>query len=127
MKIEQGEGLSQTVCMDCVYRRNQMLVRVAVIGNGIGQVQRLSYLRDIQMKIEQGSSLVATICMDCVTCLCHMPHLVPKRWGVVLYSCLLLSGMAFQTHIQDIHPILILPIIERQLPGAFRSYSRCYY
>jgi len=43
-----------TVCTDCVYRRNQMHLRVAVIGNGIGQVQRLSYLRDIQMKIEQG-------------------------------------------------------------------------
>ena len=40
--------------MDCVYRRNQILVRVAVIGNGIGQVQRLSYLSDIQMKIETG-------------------------------------------------------------------------
>ena len=50
--------------MDCVYRRNQMLVRVAVIGNGIGQVQRLSYLRDIQMEREQGRGLVATVCMD---------------------------------------------------------------
>ena len=32
-----------------------MLVRVAVICNRIGQVQRLSYLRDIQMKIETGT------------------------------------------------------------------------
>ena len=43
-----------------------MLVRVAVIGNGIGQIQRLSYLRDIQMKIEQGSSLEQTVCTDCI-------------------------------------------------------------
>jgi len=33
--------------------------------------------------------------------------------------------MAFQTHIQDIHPFVILPIIGRHLPGVFRSYSHC--
>ena len=64
MEREQGRSLVATVCTDCVYRRNQMLVRVAVIGNGIGQVQRLSYLRGIQMKIEQGRSLVTTVCME---------------------------------------------------------------
>jgi hypothetical protein len=31
-----------------------MLVRVAVVGNGVGQVQRLNYLCDIQRRIEQG-------------------------------------------------------------------------
>jgi hypothetical protein len=38
-RIEQGKSLEPTICTDCVYRRNQMLVRLAVIGNGIGQVQ----------------------------------------------------------------------------------------
>jgi len=43
-----------------------MFHRVAIIDNGIGQVQRLNYLGDVQMKIEQGNSLVTTVCMDCV-------------------------------------------------------------
>ena len=40
-----------------------MYLRVAVISNGIGQGQRLSYLSEIQMKIEQGNSPVTTVCM----------------------------------------------------------------
>ena len=52
--------------MTCVRSCIQMHVRVAVIGNGIGQVQQLNYLCDIQRRIEQGKSLEATVCMDCV-------------------------------------------------------------
>jgi predicted transcriptional regulator with HTH domain len=50
--------------MTCVCSCIQMHVRVAVIGNGIGQVQQLNYLCDIQRRIEQGKSLEATVCMD---------------------------------------------------------------
>jgi len=49
-----------------------MFHRVAIIDNGIGQVQRLNYLGDIQMKIEQGNSLVTTVCMECVGWVGHM-------------------------------------------------------
>ena len=73
MKIEQGRSLVTTVCMDCVYRRNQTHVQIAVVGNGTGQVQRLNYLCEFQRRIEQGRSLCETVCMDCVTWLCHMP------------------------------------------------------
>ena len=56
-----------------------MYLRLAVSGNGIGQVMRLNYLSGIQMKIETGSSLERTVCMDCVTWLCHLPYLDPKK------------------------------------------------
>ena len=55
-----------------------MLHRVAIIDDGIGQVQRLNYLGDIQMKIEQGNSLVTTVCMDCAG--------LPTVQGVVLHN-----------------------------------------
>jgi len=55
-----------------------MLHRVAIIDDGIGQVQRLNYLGDIQMKIEQGNSLVTTVCMDCAG--------LPTVQGVVCYT-----------------------------------------
>ena len=72
--------------MDCVGLLCQKLHRVAVIDNGIGQVQRLNYLCGIQMKIEAGRSLDATVCMNCVGWLCHMP---PGSWMMGCSSLLL--------------------------------------
>ena len=62
--LDEWSSLEGTVCMTCVRSCIQTLVRVAVISNGIGQVQRLNYLCDIQRRIEQGKSLEATVCMD---------------------------------------------------------------
>ena len=39
-------------------------MRVAIIDNGIGQVQRLNYLSDIQEGTEPGSGLAETVCID---------------------------------------------------------------
>lgn len=50
-----------------------MHVRVAVVGNGIGQVQWLNYLGEVQMKMEQGEGFEPTICMVCVGWCSHMP------------------------------------------------------
>jgi len=41
-----------------------MHVRVAVIGNGIGQVQRLNYLSGIQRRIGQGRGIAETVFTD---------------------------------------------------------------
>ena len=66
LRIERAEDLARTVCMDHIGWRCHNLRRVAVIDNGIGQVQSLNYLGEVQMKIEQGEGLSQTVCTDCV-------------------------------------------------------------
>ena len=96
---------------------------MAVISNGIDQVQRLIYLCGFQWRIEQGISLATTVCMDCAGLCSHMPPGTEKMDYSTLSLFPGLAGMACQAHTMDIQPILILENIEWRLPGVFPSYS----